>query len=875
VVRLVILYFMNASPTVTSVAKPGARFVCFLAIALLASIIAAGPAAANATSDSTEETPAHQPDHPAPIPVSQLSTRSEEAAGLLRQMRDRPVPDERIETIEEKLPNALAGLQQLMDVTDAALTKAVSSRTLEDLDRWWQRARGQIEDWRSHVAQRALSIDRDTESLVELRLLWEVTLDDAVANGEQEVVLDAIRRTLDHIRREESRFDEHRAQMLNIAMRIAQAEDMIASAFDQLDAAKKKLRVRLYEFDTPPLWEALADPPPRTDHVSEIRTVFSKATISVRVFFHDYRNWLIVHAIALILLVVLMRSLNKRAKQLKLDDPDLAESINVVSRPFSSALLLALAAVLFFYQNPPRIVDEITTILCFIPLYRLLPRKAFKRLGRLMIWLICLHVFDRITDVLPYLSLLKRLLLLLLTTVTFAVVLRAIKEDATKHAFGMRSLRVAERVAAFLLVVSFLANVLGNLSLADMIVSAVIASAYSALVLYAIYLVVDAVLRLGIGTRFARTLRMVRRNGDLIRRQFMMVLRFGLKVLWMALALYWLQILPVAVELVGRIVNAKARFGDISISLGGVLAFAVTVWAAFMISRIIRFILEEDVYPRMALPRGVPNAVSTGLHYVLLLVAFILAVAATGADLSKFAILAGAFGVGIGFGLQSVVNNFISGLILIAERPIMPGDTIEFGNRIGDVKRIGLRASIIRTWSGAEVIVPNGNLISSEVINWTLSDKQRRLDVPVGVAYGSPVKQVMEILVNLATQHADVMDNPAPRSLFMGFGDSSLDFELRCWTGNFENFRRISSDLVVGIEAALNEAGIVIPFPQRDLHIKTVEVNAGRTMRGEPPIEPQRPPVAKETELPRVPKRSTAPPKSDTSSAPPEAEGGG
>ena len=327
-------------------------------------------------------------------------------------------------------------------------------------------------------------------------------------------------------------------------------------------------------------------------------------------------------------------------------------------------------------------------------------------------------------------------------------------------------------------------------------------------------------------TRAARSMRMVRRHGELVNRRIMAVLRLGFKVLWLGASLHWLQLLPLVIETLGRILRAQANFGDISVSLGGVFAFAVTVWAAFLISRILRFILEEDVYPRMTLPRGVPNAITTGLHYVILLMAFILAVAATGADLGKFAILAGAFGVGIGFGLQNIVNNFISGLILIIERPVMPGDTIEFGDRIGDVKRIGLRASTIRTWSGAEVIVPNGNLISNEVINWTLSDRQRRLDVPVGVAYGSPVKLVMEILSNVAGQHPDVMDNPTPRVLFMDFGDSSLDFELRCWTANFELFRRIRSDLIVGIEAALNEAGIVIPFPQRDLHIKSVDENA-------------------------------------------------
>jgi small-conductance mechanosensitive channel len=222
----------------------------------------------------------------------------------------------------------------------------------------------------------------------------------------------------------------------------------------------------------------------------------------------------------------------------------------------------------------------------------------------------------------------------------------------------------------------------------------------------------------------------------------------------------------------------------------------------------------------------VPHALSTGLNYAVLLVGFLLAVAATGADLGKFSLLAGALGVGIGFGLQNIVNNFISGLILIAERPVMPGDTVELSGMIGEVKRIGARSSTIRTWQGAEVIVPNANLISNEVTNWTLSDRQRRIEIAVGVAYGSPVDRVMQLLRDVGGAHPDILDQPEPNSLFMGFGDSSLDFELRVWTKNFESWYRIRSDLTVAIEKALNEAGIVIPFPQRDLHLKTVDPTA-------------------------------------------------
>jgi small-conductance mechanosensitive channel len=215
----------------------------------------------------------------------------------------------------------------------------------------------------------------------------------------------------------------------------------------------------------------------------------------------------------------------------------------------------------------------------------------------------------------------------------------------------------------------------------------------------------------------------------------------------------------------------------------------------------------------------VASAVSIGLHYVVLLIGFFLAVAATGADLGKTTILAGAFGVGVGFGLQNVVNNFVSGLILIVERPILPGDTIQIDTLYGEVKRIGLRSSTVRTWEGAEVIVPNGNLISSQVVNWTLSDRQRRLDIDVGVEYGTDPEKVIELLVAAGAAQEGVLQNPAPTCLFLGFGDSSLNFQLRVWTAETW-FVKQKSNIAVAVNKALKEAGFTIPFPQRDVHMK-------------------------------------------------------
>jgi small-conductance mechanosensitive channel len=203
----------------------------------------------------------------------------------------------------------------------------------------------------------------------------------------------------------------------------------------------------------------------------------------------------------------------------------------------------------------------------------------------------------------------------------------------------------------------------------------------------------------------------------------------------------------------------------------------------------------------------------------------VIASAAAGFDISKVTIIIGALGVGVGFGLQTVVNNFVSGLILLFERPIRVGDTLDLGNTGGVVENIGMRASIVSTWDGAEIIVPNANLISQDVTNWTLKNERRRMVIPVGVAYGTDPEKAAQLIVDAANDHQNVDAKPEPTCLFVGFGDSSLDFQLRAWT-SVSAFMGVASDLRFAIVRKLAEAGIEIPFPQRDLHLRTPDPEA-------------------------------------------------
>ena len=241
------------------------------------------------------------------------------------------------------------------------------------------------------------------------------------------------------------------------------------------------------------------------------------------------------------------------------------------------------------------------------------------------------------------------------------------------------------------------------------------------------------------------------------------------------------------------------------------------------------FVLQEDVYPPVRLARGIPYAISTPVRYALVSLGFLAAVSATGLSLDRFAILMGALGVGIGFGLQNVVNNFVSGLILLFERPVQVGDVVQLTDLHGRIERIGIRASIVRTWDGAEVVVPNGRLISDSLTNWTLSDRRRRLELEVGVAYGTDPERVIELITEVARSHPDVLADPVAVVLFLGFGDSSLDFSLRAWTSQYDEGLRIRSELAVAVNRVLADAGIEIPFPQRDLHLRSV----ARELRGE------------------------------------------
>jgi len=269
--------------------------------------------------------------------------------------------------------------------------------------------------------------------------------------------------------------------------------------------------------------------------------------------------------------------------------------------------------------------------------------------------------------------------------------------------------------------------------------------------------------------------------------------------------------------------NDGITIGESRFSLTDLLVFVLVFGIGYTITRLIQKTVRNTVLPRTKMDIGGKTAVLAGVGYVGVTVAALAAISATGLDLSSLAIVAGALSVGIGFGLQTIVSNFVSGIILLVERPIKEGDWIIAGGHEGIVRKISVRATLVDTFDRCAVVIPNSDLIAGSVLNWTSPDLSGRVKVPIGVAYGTDPERVKEVLLSIATDHPVALKYPAPSVVFKNFGASSLDFELRVFIRDVNKILSVHSDINFEIARRFTQEGIEIPFNQHDVTLKNVD----------------------------------------------------
>lgn len=850
---------------------------------LLASLLAiclgqAGPIHAEDTGDQPPPQ-AVAPAAPTSIPASDIPRRAEAVQGILRDASATATPSPQIEAIRNQIDGLSTSINKILLSREMNSLSELSPRGLYALRLQWQSVKTRLTAWQQTLSTRSQALAAQNKVMRDQSTAWSLTLDSRQKEELPAVLVEQVRGILKNIDHQEKALRSRLDELLTLSSRVSELNVRVDQALSAIAEADSANRGRLLLRDSEPLWRAVfaagapgkeaapatgkAAQPGQAQEVigGELTSALEQHAAAISSYLAVNGDRAVVQVLVFLGLAGLLALVDRRRAKWPSSPVSAKEVVDIVSHPIASAAMVSLVLNRSFYPGAPLAFHDMMRLVAVIPVAVLLS-KAFSRQQRTVLYtLLSLFVLDVVRGLLQTQPLSSRLSLLVLTALGCTAMAWAIvsKKAITGRGHGAWG-RVADgisRLAVLTFAGAIVANIVGIVGLAELLGEGTMLTIFAGFGLYAFSLVLMGLLQLLLQSPLGRKVRAFRRNPEMVHQRVEKTVNVLFVVFWLVLVSIFFNLWDPLRDLVVSVFSASLSIGQFQISLGDIVAFIVALWLGTQLSRFIRFILQEDVFTRVRLPRGVPATISMMVNYGIITIAFLIALAVAGFDLSRFAIIAGALSVGIGFGLQNVVNNFVSGLILAFERPIQVGDSVEVGALMGRVNRIGIRSSVVRTFDGSEVIVPNADFISKEVINWTLSDVTRRLIVPVGVAYGTNPHQVMDLLVKVAGSHSEVLQEPEPYALFTEFGDSSLNFELRAWC-DFNEGLRVRTELNLAIHDALKEAGIEIPFPQRDLHLRSVDPQAGRNLAPRPGRK----------ELPEAASQEEPIPQADTSSIP-------
>jgi small-conductance mechanosensitive channel len=697
--------------------------------------------------------------------------------------------------------------------------------TLQTQQEQWQQMQLIYTGWLTALTNRSDELQDWLNRLTDLQKIWAMTFDAAKASNAPEQSLQQINDTIANIRAVQDLLKERLARVIDLQSQVGNEVARCGTVVAKIEEVQQTSMSGILVQESLPVWsnELWSD---RLNALPEhIRSVAASYGTDINNYVTASYGGMPLHAVILAALTLLFLAARYQVRRRKAAGEDFSPAVRVFEHPIAAALVTTLFAVTSpYWSSLPVTIRDTFQVLVIVPMIILIRPVVSVRMVSGLYALGVLFAIDTMREILSAELLIGQILLILESLTGMAVMIWFLRNlrPAFGEAAGLSRLRVLRTVAGFVLLVlaaGFAAAAMGYIRFASLTTPGVLAGGVLALSLYASLCVFTGIIAFALHVWPFRTLRMVLLHRGLLERRLYRFLVWAAIAAWIVRYLNYIGLLQPVLTFGKTVLNTKLERHAFSISPGDILEFVLTVLAAYLLSAFIRFVLREDVYPRLKIASGKSYAVSSLLHYFILALGFTVAIAAMGVNLTKLTVLTGAFGVGIGFGLQDVVNNFVSGLILLFERPIHVGDTVEVGDLLGTVRRIGIRASTVHTRQGADIIVPNSQLVAEKVTNWTLSDKLRRVDLPVGVSYSSVPKEVIKVLEEVAIAHPQILRDPPPEALFMGYGDSSINFELRTWTAEFDDWPRIRSDLAVAVYDAVRAAGMTFPFPQREVRL--------------------------------------------------------
>ena len=759
-----------------------------------------------------------------PVPPSEVPKRLEASRRLLREISERSEPAELPEIVKE-IEDTRGAFAEDVKNARTAIAGSLRAEEILDLEISWKNRAAKIANWQTMISGWNSRLYADLTLLDQEEKIWELSLKSYTPRSLPNEVERAVRDVLGELKKARSEVQGRVAKVLVLENDLSQRANSMSVILGNLSLARDQFRESLVVAEQAPLWEMSAEWESIRLPEGGVTALLSRQLADSREYIrsHQRRYGFLISVLFIVTIVV--SALSRMVARWAHDHPHFEEATHFLRRPVSLALLITLVpTLLIFSENAPRFLTSSASLVLLVPVLRLLPPLIDSATRPILFVVACFYVFDALRRLVLPVPFLDRLAFLCADLAAIAILVWLFRPARVKKSPAENPtpsyLIFGFRVVLFLCCVSLAANILGYFALARVLSTGILYSTYAAFALFGTARALSILLAVALDSDPARSLSIVTRYGKIISQCAFGTFRVTAMILWLIAVLNFFGIKESVLNAIASFFTAPIREGRINFSLWDIIAFGLVLAAAVFVARAVRLVLNEDVFPRIRTARGVPAMITTSIYYTLLFFGFFLALGIAGVDVNRFTLLAGAFGVGVGFGMQNIVNNFISGLILLFERPVQAGDIVEVAGVQGVVKHIGIRSSTIMTHEGADAIVPNGMLISEKLMNWTLTNSWRRVDIPVGVAYGSELEKVMQILFSTAGADPSVLKDPAPAVLFQGFGESSMNLELRFWT-HLRAHQEARTRVSVAIVRALESAGIEIPVPQRDLRIKT------------------------------------------------------
>ncbi|MEA3476712.1 MAG: mechanosensitive ion channel [Bacteroidota bacterium] len=695
-----------------------------------------------------------------------------------------------------------------------------SYRGMENFLSEWSTYARRLESWRNIVSSKfTLLNDEGVEMKSRIRQ-WEITLQDLVDRESGEQLQDNISRVIDSLNIIKSSLSARTEFSINLQNNITDKILIVDNVLGTIKQKQRELQVAYFYRDSDPIWAKSDSSRHPKNTISHTVQLFNNNTRAINIFLSNNKNSSYLHLLIFITLLALLFIIRRKVVKLNLvtEDKEFQTAKALLYRPTVVALFLSLMAGLLIYTNRPVIFTEALFIVILIPLFILLPMIISAQFNFFLRIMIALFVLDELQLFLDPSSLFRRILLLIVTLIAtwlFYSFWKFKKHNPDIPYNRMwRIFMSASSIFIFFLVISVIGNTLGYVRLASYITGSIVSATLVTAIFFLLMTIFKSFTLFG--------LRLYHR--DYWHNEFRIniqektdrIISIAITILWVIVVLRIFNIYSLLIEWFYQVMDIEWTFGkaDTTISVGGIISFILIIIITFLLASGTKKLFKSNFILRSKIPRGVPAAISMLARYIIVVFGVYIALAAAGVDLGQFGLIAGALGVGIGFGLQNVVYNFISGLIISFERPIHVGDTIEVGTLMGRVTEIGVRSSKVMTFDGSEVIVPNGNLISKEVVNWTLSDQKRRLMIKVRTDYNADPQRVLSIIRKEAEKHPNTLKEPAVMALFDGYGDSSLDFTLYFWVHFHVSFTS-KSEVALSLYEALKAEGIGVPIPMQ------------------------------------------------------------